>query len=471
MHRTLRITHQQSERGSALIAVIGVMAVLALLTITLSALAISALGQTTSARAGVQSMAVAESAVNFGRSEIARGVSPCAIDWAAAPGTTSLAATVQQSVDGSTWAPCPATSQTKFVRIEATGSAVDNGVAGVSARDTSRVLALFDYKPGIGPVVPTGAGVYSFNKFAVDKATLVTGPVTLTGGGIIVREGDFVCTNPNGVVSGSIWVYGNLDLGQCEVTENAWVEKYITPLNPDIAGSVCSKSRMDDACGVDWTMPASPGWVDIDDDPATWLAEEDGLAYEEVTVPVNNCTIGQVLDFADIAKPNGRPVIIDAIDNCPGGISISGQSEIDRHIVLFARTYVIANNNSSITSDSTQKVWFITPDYVDDAAPSCPIYADGSTFPMGFGWTGSNRSFSIAGEVEAMLYTPCVFGLKNGSNWTGQLYVGGTDVQNNFNFTYSQVGIGGANLNTGEEFTETTPSVVLKSIRDLSSSD
>ncbi len=66
-----------------------------------------------------------------------------------------------------------------------------------------------------------------------------------------------------------------------------------------------------------------------------------------------------------------------------------------------------------------------------------------------------------------MLYTPCGLKIKNNSIWEGQLYVGGTDAKNNFDFTYAPVGIGGANLNTGEVFEATDPSATLVSIRDL----
>ena len=249
------------ERGSALVAVIGVMAVLAIMAVTLTAVSISALAQTTMARAGTQSTAIAESGVNFGRAEIARGVKPCSINWSLAPTSTPFTAAVQHSVDGVTWNPCPAPPlplppTTKFVRIVAQGTAEAKAVAGASARDNSEVSAVFDYVPGIGPVAPSGAGIFAYNNFGVDKGDLSVDAITLTGGGAIVRDGNFVCTNPNGKVAGSIWVYGDLDLGKCEVSGNAFVSGSAAMENiSNVAGTICSSSGVKKNCPAGWIMP------------------------------------------------------------------------------------------------------------------------------------------------------------------------------------------------------------------------
>ncbi|MGO4104374.1 hypothetical protein AB4Y63_10515 [Leifsonia sp. YAF41] len=472
-----------SERGSALIAVIGVMAVLALMAVTLSAVSISALAHTTSSRAGTQSNAAAESGVNFGRAQIARGVNPCSINWALAPTTTSFTATVQQSADGITWASCPALATTKLVRIVAQGTATSKGVAGVSARDTSKVSAIFDYVPGIGPVTPSGPGIFSYNTFGVDKGVLGVDAITLTGGGAIVRNGNFDCTNPNGKVAGSIWVYGDLDLGKCEVTGNAWVSgKATMQSSSNVAGTVCSSSGVTKNCPAGWTMPLSPDWVDIPFDPSKWV-HTDGLPYVVVNVPAGQCDIDKVLDTANARSASGaalRPAIINSIDNCPDGIRVRGDMTIRRDVVVFARTFLLDQNKTTFTSpDVGRRIWFMTPDYVNDGVPSCPgnpiaghsasAYPDGKEFVWGLGWDGSNNlSVEINGQLRAMLYSPCALKIKNNSIWNGQLYVGGTDAKNNFDFTYKQIGLGGANLNTGEEYTATTPSVTLKSIRDAS---
>ena len=475
-----------SERGSALIAVIGVMAVLAIVAVTLGSVSVNALAQTTSSRARVQSTAIAESGVNFGRAQIARGINPCSINWLPAPAAIPFTAMVNHSVDGVTWFPCPPAplslpSTTKFVRIVSQGTAEAKAVAGASARDKSEVSAVFDYVPGIGPVAPSGAGIFAYNNFGVDKGDLSVDAITLTGGGALVRNGNFVCTNPNGKVAGSIWVYGDLDLGKCEVSGNAWVSGRADMQSiSNVAGTICSSSGVKKDCPAGWTMPPSPDWVDISYDPSKWV-HTNGLPYAVLTVPAGQCDIDQVLDAANVrtpSVPDRQPVIINSIDSCPDGIRVRGDMTIRRDVVVFARSFVLDQNKTTFTSpDAPRRIWFMTPDYVNDGVPSCPgyptashtasAYPDGRAFQWGMGWDGTNElSIEIQGQLTAMLYTPCAFKMKNNSKWNGQLYVGGTDAKNNFNFTYKQIGLGGANLNTGEEYTATTPSVTLKSIRD-----
>lgn len=468
-----------NDHGSALIAVIGVMVVLALVAVAVGSVSLHALGQTTMSRAGTQSIADAESGVNFARAEIARGVAPCSIDWTRAP---SVTATVEQSPDGKTWNACPTLLSTKFVRIKSTGLASAKGVAGASAKDTSTVAAVFDYVPGIGPVTPSGAGIFSYNDFSVDKGELTVDPITLTGGGAIIRNGDFNCTNPNGTVQGSIWVYGDLDLGKCKVTGNAWVLGNAKEGSSNVDGIICSGSGVRKNCPAGWTMPTSPPWVDISYAPSAWV-DTDGLPYDVVTVPTGQCDVDKVLDAAKARTSAGaglRPAIINTLDSCPDGVRVRGDITIRRHVAVFARTFLLDQNETTFTSPDTRRLWLVTPDSVDDNAPSCPgyptsghsapAYPDGKKFQWGMGWDGTNNlSIEINGNLTAMLYTPCALKIKNNSKWDGQLYVGGTDAKNNFDFSYSQIGIGGANLNTGEEYNATTPSVRLKSIRDLAS--
>ncbi len=75
----------RDDRGSAMIAVIGVMAVLSLVAVTVTTVSVNSLGHTSASRAGVQSVAAAESGVNFARSQVERDIDPCDIDWTAAP--------------------------------------------------------------------------------------------------------------------------------------------------------------------------------------------------------------------------------------------------------------------------------------------------------------------------------------------------------------------------------------------------
>ena len=332
----------RDDRGSAMAAVLGVMGVLSLVAVTVTAVSLNSLGHTSSSRAEVQSVAAAESGINFARSQIERDIDPCDIDWTAAPTAVPFSAAVEQSSDGVTWNACPATPTTKFIRIVATGAADAKGVVGKDRGDVSTVAALYDYVPGLGPVGASGAGIYSYNNFSIDKGELGVQAVTITGGGAIVRAGDFVCTNPNGEVSGSLWVYGDLDLGKCTVTGDAWVTGKATMQNSsNVQGMVCSSTGVRKNCPAGWTMPVSPDWVDIDYKPATWV-HTDGLPYDVVTVAAGNCRIDKVLDTAGArssANSAARPVIINALDNCPDGVQIEGNMTLYREVAVFARTF------------------------------------------------------------------------------------------------------------------------------------
>jgi hypothetical protein len=155
-------------------------------------------------------------------------------------------------------------------------------------------------------------------------------------------------------------------------------------------------------------------------------------------------------------------VIYDA-RGCIGGVSVANSltMNLTSDVVFFAEGFnflgIGPTANSIVFKSSTtavHKLWFITPDYVDDDQPTCkrtiqpppplsplpPLLGDQGDFSI-------KNGFTIDPTIQAMLYTPCAFEAKNGFDWKGQIYAGAfSHIQNNPKFSFVQMGIAGADL-------------------------
>jgi Tfp pilus assembly protein PilX len=462
---------RRDDQGSTLIAVIGLTAVAAIVVAAVATSTVHSLAFTASSRAEVQSVAAAESGVSIAREQIAKGTNACDVDFSAAAasfaahGDGDFTAVVEHSIDGNTWLPCPLTAATRFVRVVSDGTASAKGVAGVTSGDESTVVASYDYTPGVGPVAPSGAAIYNEGLFGTDKSELDASVQTeITGGGGVIVRGNYQCTNPNGTLEGSIWVYGEMELGKCKIEGNAHVRDKATLDNGNnVGGDLCSTPRHANRCPPGWTMPPGPTWVDVDYNPALWM-HSDNLLFDVAPAPsaATQCKLHSII----VGLPSGtRPTLIDTRAACPNGVELSSNTNMTRDVAMFATKFTLMTNGTSISPSpltAERRLWLIVPDTVADGFPTCTL----PTGEHGFGFPGNgNKSIVIGDRVRAFLYTPCQFHIKNNSVWRGQIYAGGSDMKNNLKFTYAPIGLGGINLNTGV-VSPLLPSYTLRAVQD-----
>ncbi len=143
IHGATRASITPSDGGSALLTVIGIMGVASILVLTISTMSLSSLGNTSAARARVQSQAAAEAGIDYAAAQLANsGGCPTSLSSIAAP----IFTVTISYFTGTSWVDdCPLPSSVERVKIISTGSATSFGVAGNSSGDVRRVEAIFPY--------------------------------------------------------------------------------------------------------------------------------------------------------------------------------------------------------------------------------------------------------------------------------------------------------------------------------------
>ncbi|AYG03005.1 polymer-forming cytoskeletal protein [Gryllotalpicola protaetiae] len=286
----------QSDRGYALVSVIGVILVCGIVLALMGTMVASALGASTSTRAGVQSRGAADQGVAVVTADIDKGaaagfpasptsvwrcpalagnydnsvapVSPTPLVPVPGPTPSTMAApnsvykvTVQHAGSDGVWHPgCP-TALGQQVKLEATGWAQQNGIQGRSDQDSAHLEVVLGPSHGL---IADGPAIFGYS----------TGG--LAGGGSLVEVGsaspDVVIQTGNVNCSGAF--YSNADLvveggdlaisGSCNVTGNVWASGAVSLSGGvKVSGSVVGSSiTVDGSSHIDgsaWT----PGAVSI----------------------------------------------------------------------------------------------------------------------------------------------------------------------------------------------------------------
>lgn len=438
---------EQRERGSVMVAVIGVMAVMMIVSATVMAMTVHSLGFTSSTRAGIQSVVASESGTSV--AEVALRGGTCAASYAQAI-TPVFSATVSYSLSATNdvWVNgCPAAGiNAQRIKVVSTGSAAALGVAGNSSGDSSIVEAIYEVKllPGIHP---SGAAMYLFGGVVFkNNADLLA-----SDGGraaIQVKEGNMECAN-NTVIEGDVIVEnGNLDIIACTIKGNAWASgtAKLGLITGNLAASsvnISAANLPDHVFGVytqGAAVPTVPDWVDLAYVPESWK-DADGQPFK-VTAIGPDCSLTPTM--LTTAANGNKPVIIDGLA-CPSGVSApNGQVVLKNDLVIFANAFNFEYQVEFISQTLDEhQVWFITPDNVPDRLPTCgPGQGD---FVMKNGFKINRQT------VSAMLYTPCKFMAMNSFEWRGQIYANGAnDFMNNTSFEYVPLGLPDVDLDTGD---------------------
>lgn len=438
----------RDERGSAMVAVLGVFAIGLILTTLIMASVVHGLGWSTFSRASVQSHAAADAGISAARAGLYTTG-----DCASQPTSGVYVSTsspeyraVVEHNDGAGWITgCP-TANTSQVRITSTGTAESPAVAGVSAGDTSKVEAVFQYLvPGINP---TGVALYVYDGLEIEANS----SLDLSEGGstgLIVKNGDLLCSKNNTVINGSIVVLGNMTFAnKCTVSGSAQVEGLATMssgrVDGDLVAGSVNPNPPGNHVGGTYTqssvVPAAPDWVNLTYKPSDWVTS-DGTPFEVQTFS-SSCkfTSGNLGGTTP-----GIPLILNALSNCPSGLTANNNTTVSltSDVVIFGNMFDFSATNSLTFKSSTtaaHRLWFITPDngLADDKAPTCD--ASQGSFSV-------KNGFAIKAPIAALLYTPCSFDGKNGFTWSGQIYAGGQSyAKNNPSFSFVPVGAAGVDF-------------------------
>ena len=186
-----------ADNGSALLTVIGVMGVAGILALTIATISLSSLGNTSAARARVQSQAAAEAGIDFAAAQLANSVCQTQFSSTTAPIFTvtisySTVETPSTTTDTSWVSGCSTATSVKRVRFISTGTATSSGVAGNSAGNVRRVEAIFPYtRPSA--ILPTGPTIYAFLQSTAAFGALTTTQGSTTKPFIQVLSGNTSC--------------------------------------------------------------------------------------------------------------------------------------------------------------------------------------------------------------------------------------------------------------------------------------
>lgn len=456
----LRVHERSSDdRGSALVAVLGVMVVGLILTTLITSSVINAYAFSSSTRAGVQAHAAADAGIAAARAGLYQSTS-CSTQpipgTYSATGNTAYTAVVQHD-SGSGWQPgCPDLNSTR-VRILSTGQASARGVAGATSGNTRQVEAVFTWlTPGPRP---SGAAIDLYEGGQVEANSSFD---LSESSGLIVQNGNLDCSKNNSMINGDLLVTGNLTFtGTCSVNGNATVSGTATLGSGSILGNLTAASVSPNPPGTHVTgtytqsaaVAATPPWADIPYNPDQWLTAT-GAKYTVMTPPTG---VTCALPNGSLGGTGGTPIIID-MRACPGGPTASNNTTVSltSDVVIFANQFNFGGINSlTFTSGngSLHRLWLITPDNTPDHQPTCDRAAAAPStqgdFVVKNNYTVSDV-FATTITIQAMLYTPCAFVAKNGFTWNGQIYAGQYSyVQNNPTFTYAPIGVAGFSLDTG----------------------
>ncbi len=219
---------RHGERGSSLMAVIGIGAVTAIVGISVGAMTIGALTYTNSNRSSVQARAAAEAGVNAALAGLQTS-GDCALKAGTYASTTEpvFTATIQYKTSAAgAWANgCPVATAIG-VRIESTGSA--KSPAGAS--DTHTLEALYDWipatagtpgtpgTPASGGITATGSAIYTYS--ATGQTTLnnlhLWTNVTGKTADIVIRTGGKLTCQSGTLIDGNVVIQnGSLELNVC----------------------------------------------------------------------------------------------------------------------------------------------------------------------------------------------------------------------------------------------------------------
>ncbi|TFD87757.1 hypothetical protein [Cryobacterium serini] len=444
-----------SERGSSLLAVVGLMAVAAIATLAIAGSTMNSLGVSSAARAGVQAQAAAEAGIDDTLFKLT--TAPCdTVTLGTAVPTPVATVTISywpSAITGDWGNGCPVGDAVTQIKIVSTGYAIQNGQAGNASGNTRTIEAIYALNM-TGSGTTDGIAIYADSGFSVVDSVAIHANTS----SIIVRNGDASCVG-SGANVGNVLLYdGDLRLGEsCAVYGNAWVSGKLT-----MSGTAAVHGTAKDKSKPEFV---DPGWYDLkykysktngakpkkeksQKDQAAW-------AYFENVVPIEGtCTLAALqLAANDLA---GAPGIIECADGVD--VSSNGTLTISSDIAIVADSFQF-RETARIDAAAKQKLWLVTSDKSPNDKAKCNGHA---------GNFSVIESVKVNQNVDVMVYTPCNVNISTSSQWRGQIWGGTVQLGNSGVYTYAEVGFPGAtSVSGGATASGISTLGVRHSIRDL----
>ncbi|TFC37541.1 hypothetical protein [Cryobacterium sp. TMT2-14] len=463
--RGILLRPRPDETGSALMAVIGVMAVTAIIAVTVSAATINALGYTTTSRASVQARAAADAGIDVAIRDL-RTTNGCATDingqFKSIPGDVPSYDVLLEHLDPVLgWVVgCP-DAQSTSMRITSTGAAQSLEVAGNRLGDSATLEAVYAYVPVIVQVPLDGVAVYAYTVDGVLKKFVLSSADNSVATSIMVRTGDVECSN-NAKIGGDLVLGdGSATMDMCDVAGSVQVSDDITMNKSNIGGNVSAGGLVTQTnsviggvvtSGPTVAAPVVPNWVDVGYDPAKWVAQ----GYNVVNW-TGSCSIAKNNTAWTNLKNYTHPTVVNFRTKCPGAVTTSNNMDwvtLNTDLVLIANEFVFDRLYFKSLVNEHQ-LSFIVPDNVADGNPTCVAPSGGVTL-------SNETDFGL--NISAMIYTPCkVYSDRNG--FRGQIYGGEVEFAQQAQLTFVPVGISGFDLSGGV----TVPKITGAELGDLTS--
>ena len=220
---------QRDERGSTLLAVIGLALVTSVIGVTVVTATINGLGVTTSTRAGVQARAAAEAGVDRALVAIQSG---CVTTFQT---TTAprFKYSLQHSISSTspTWVTgCPTNAST-LIKITSTGYAANTTVTGASPSDSRIVEAIYANVPIFVPAPVVEPAVYANTMEGDFKNFVLNSSSSSIAADVQIKNGNVICSNGATIDGSVLLANGYVKLDRCNVNGAIHVSKYV-----DISG-------------------------------------------------------------------------------------------------------------------------------------------------------------------------------------------------------------------------------------------
>lgn len=228
-----------NERGSSLLAVIGLMAVAVVATLAIAGSTMNSLGVSSATRAGVQAQSAAEAGIDVALLKLTTASCTATTISTAAPEfevdiSQSTSTTVENWTDA-----CPI-DDTKRVKIISTGTAKRTDLTSNAPVDTHVIEAIyaFDAATVATPATGADAALYSYSTGSFSGSSILDS-TTDSLPTMMVKEGNVTC-DASGILKYNLVVDdGALEIGgSCQIRGNVWASSFDALGSVKIAGSV-----------------------------------------------------------------------------------------------------------------------------------------------------------------------------------------------------------------------------------------
>lgn len=234
----------QAERGSALLAVVGLLGVTGVIALTITTVSLYAVGYTSSTRAGVQAQAAAAAGIDYAAANFSTSVCQGQYSSTSAPlFTVTVASSTLQTSPGDTdtsWVSgCPTSTDIKRLKFVSTGTASALGVAGNSSGNVRRVEAIYPYTPTAPTygVVASGAAVYAFAQTDSTVTNLTINKASTVQPSIQYLSGNVSCL-PNTTINGDVVLGQGSISSDCTINGDLSASGTVNIQSGEITGNV-----------------------------------------------------------------------------------------------------------------------------------------------------------------------------------------------------------------------------------------